>query len=79
MFFKKKILKKIYFFFFRNNARFLWKRIPKEIKLKNKELEEIWEIGKNLWNKNYSNIYVCINSFNWSPEIKPLIEIFLGK
>lgn len=40
-----------------NNARYLWKRLPKKFKDEaypdNKVLRDIWAIGKELAKKNY--------------------------
>ena len=43
-----------------NNARFLWKRIPHDIK--DSELMSIWKLGKHLWNRNYEDFYSATKS-----------------
>eukprot|EP01097_Dermamoeba_algensis_P001068 TRINITY_DN1404_c0_g1_i1.p1 TRINITY_DN1404_c0_g1~~TRINITY_DN1404_c0_g1_i1.p1 ORF type:complete len:163 (-),score=25.24 TRINITY_DN1404_c0_g1_i1:296-751(-) len=52
------------------NAKFLWKRIPKD--LRTPEIAAIWEIGRNIWTRNYPSVYTSLNQ-NWSPQISPLI------
>jgi len=53
------------------NAKFLWKRIPIELKTDN-ELIAIWQIGQSLWKKEFANVYCIINSQEWSDEYKDL-------
>ena len=53
------------------NAKFLWKRIPEQ--LKSGELENIWKIGQFLWKRDFVNVYVAVSN-EWSPLIKPLIK-----
>eukprot|EP01121_Diplochlamys_sp_Union-15-3_P001723 TRINITY_DN1149_c0_g3_i1.p1 TRINITY_DN1149_c0_g3~~TRINITY_DN1149_c0_g3_i1.p1 ORF type:complete len:195 (-),score=33.68 TRINITY_DN1149_c0_g3_i1:96-680(-) len=56
-----------------DNARFLWRRIPKE--LKNNEIEGVWQIGRQMWKRNFSDIYKAIKSFKATNELyKTLIE-----
>eukprot|EP01120_Amphizonella_sp_Union-15-10_P011480 TRINITY_DN487_c0_g1_i1.p1 TRINITY_DN487_c0_g1~~TRINITY_DN487_c0_g1_i1.p1 ORF type:complete len:201 (+),score=23.24 TRINITY_DN487_c0_g1_i1:82-684(+) len=57
-------------------ARFLWRRIPNEVKSSSPELAEAWLIGKHMWTKNYTGIYQAINSFKGSPLSCTLVEIF---
>jgi len=58
-----------------NNARFLWKRIPTQIKSANHELAAIWKIGQTMWTKNYPEIYKAIVGFNWSDAHIPYIQV----
>ena len=55
------------------NAKFLWKRIPSNLKTDN-ELVVIWQIGQSLWKKEFANVYFIINSQEWSEEVKELTQ-----
>lgn len=55
------------------NAKFLWKRIPQELKIDN-ELTVIWKMGQFLWKREFPNVYATIAEQDWSVEIKELVE-----
>eukprot|EP01099_Mayorella_cantabrigiensis_P006953 TRINITY_DN5975_c0_g1_i1.p1 TRINITY_DN5975_c0_g1~~TRINITY_DN5975_c0_g1_i1.p1 ORF type:complete len:217 (-),score=58.05 TRINITY_DN5975_c0_g1_i1:21-635(-) len=57
-----------------NNARFLWKRIPTD--LKGGELFLIWKLGKHLWNRNYKEFYSSTKSApsQYQGLVKALID-----
>lgn len=58
------------------SAKFLWKRIPPEIKDADQELSLIWLVGKLLWKKNYSEIYPAINSCSsWPNHLKNIMNL----
>lgn len=60
------------------SAKFLWKRIPPEIKTANNELSIIWQVGKLMWKKNYSEIYSAINSCPaWPNHLKNIMNLIL--
>jgi hypothetical protein len=44
------------------NAKFLWKRIPKGLKEEPNNLKELWNIGKALSHKDYTDSFVLIAS-----------------
>ena len=66
-----------------NNARYLWKRIPKKFKDEafpdNKVLREIWSIGKELAKKNYASALQLseTGSFASQAEVDALIKVFV--
>lgn len=60
-----------------NSARFLWKSIPSAVKENQPEVVAIWCIGQKLWKRDYAGVYEAVRSFDWSPQIKPLIAAFL--
>jgi len=62
-----------------NAARFLWKRIPKKIKDTDAELAAVWGIGKQMWKKNYPEIYAAVQAYNWAPINAQLIQNLVGK
>ncbi|XP_072181075.1 COP9 signalosome complex subunit 8-like [Diadema setosum] len=58
-----------------NNAKFLWKRIPPSVKTGDPELGYIWEIGQNMWQRDFtsSKLYTALNR-EWSDSIKEIIS-----
>ncbi|OWZ20184.1 COP9 signalosome complex subunit [Phytophthora megakarya] len=56
-----------------NDARFLWKRIPVEMKQTSEELCNVWEVGKALWERNLAAAYAAMD-YDWSPSLQGLIE-----
>lgn len=61
---------------FSSHARFLWKRIPQN--LKNPELEQLYKVFESLWHNQFTQFYVEIN-FNWSPNIAKIMIELKGK
>lgn len=58
------------------SAKFLWKRIPDEVKEENGELSIIWTVGKMMWKKNYAEIYRVINSCpTWPNHLKNIMNL----
>ena len=53
---------------FRNNARFLWKRLPAEYKSQNKEVEASWKVGQAMWTRSYSEAHRVLLTFPWGGE-----------
>ena len=61
-----------------NAARFLWRRIPKKLKESDAELSAVWAIGKQMWKRNYADIYAAVQGFNWAPVNAQLIGALVG-
>lgn len=60
------------------SAKFLWKRIPDEIKDQNSELSIIWSVGKMMWKKNYAEIYDIVKSCpSWPNHLKNIMNLIL--
>lgn len=60
------------------SAKFLWKRIPANIKENSAELSLIWQVGKCLWKRNYSDLYAVISSHqNWPNHLKNIMNLIL--
>lgn len=59
-----------------NNMKYLWKRIPDAIKLKCPEVHAIWEVGKALWKRNYSEAHTLSHAYSWSDTINKLMNLF---
>mmetsp|Transcript_27301 Transcript_27301/g.49081 ORF Transcript_27301/g.49081 Transcript_27301/m.49081 type:complete len:200 (+) Transcript_27301:1322-1921(+) len=50
-------------------AKMLWKRIPekyREDKQTNSEIKQAWRLGKDLFQRNYAQVYHDIDSFHWN-------------
>lgn len=58
-----------------NNAKFLWKRVPPTVKTADPELGYIWEIGQNMWQRDFSSskLYSAL-SREWSDGIKEIVS-----
>jgi COP9 signalosome complex subunit 8 len=61
-----------------DSARFLWKRIPHDIKKTNAELQAVWKIGKCMWQREYAELYKAFTN-TWEPLNKTLAELLLGR
>lgn len=62
-----------------HNARFLWRRIPKKVKESDPELNAIWVIGQNVWNRKYADIYLSAQAYNWSPGTVLFVQAFVER
>jgi len=60
-------------------ARFLWRRIAKKVKEADPELNAIWTISQNVWNKKYAEIYQSAQAYNWSPGTVLFVQAFVEK
>lgn len=63
---------------FRDHAKLLWKRIPGSVKVSSPEIGELWEIGRRLWKRSFSEIYSLIEKGTWPPHIEPLLSQLNG-
>ncbi|XP_015918967.1 COP9 signalosome complex subunit 8 [Parasteatoda tepidariorum] len=57
------------------NAKYLWKRIPRNVKEENPEVAKVWNIGQKLWTCD-SDVYVALNE-EWPEHLKPIITAIL--
>ncbi|XP_014249791.1 COP9 signalosome complex subunit 8 [Cimex lectularius] len=55
------------------NAKFLWKRIPQNIKSQNTELGHIWNVGKAMWQRELPAVYTALSSTSWTDNVKPIM------
>jgi len=55
------------------NAKYLWKRIPNNIKEENPELGKLWGVGQKLW-QSISSVYGALAD-EWPDYLKPVITI----
>ncbi|CAG8464487.1 8761_t:CDS:2 [Paraglomus occultum] len=56
------------------SARFLWKRIPDEIKASSEQLHAIWDVATNLWQRDYAPVYMSVEQKPWTPLIGSLMK-----
>eukprot|EP00320_Phaeocystis_rex_P014269 CAMPEP_0119079104 /NCGR_PEP_ID=MMETSP1178-20130426/104866_1 /TAXON_ID=33656 /ORGANISM="unid sp, Strain CCMP2000" /LENGTH=203 /DNA_ID=CAMNT_0007061601 /DNA_START=21 /DNA_END=632 /DNA_ORIENTATION=- len=56
-----------------DRARFLWKRLPAEVKA-DPELQAIWAVGKAMWQQKHAEVHAKASAFAWSaPFVAPLM------
>ena len=60
------------------SARFLWKRIPEKSKVHDAELNQLWNVGQNLWKRDVSSAYKSLNNYSWVfPNSENMIPIII--
>jgi len=52
-----------------DEARFLWKRVPAELRDADAELCALWAIGKAMWVKDMAAAQVAMGGFAWTPPL----------
>ena len=60
------------------NGKFLWKRVPLEMKT-NEELAAVWRVGQKLWAKDMPGFYAEVQAFPWGPSVAPIMTQLIGK
>ena len=48
-----------------DRARFLWKRLPNEVKA-DTELQAMWAVGKAMWQQKHAEVHAKAAAFAWS-------------
>ena len=66
-------------FVFRDHAKLLWQRIPEEVRLSCPVLGQLWDIGKQLWKKDFPAVYRLVRSVTWPDVVAPLVASLVGK
>jgi hypothetical protein len=62
----------------RDNARFLWKRIPASTKKTfSKELGEVWNVGKLMWQRDVTAVYKLLSG-DWSNDLQQVVISLRG-
>lgn len=61
----------------RCNAKYLWKRIPSNLKTANEELGRIWLVGQRMWQRDWSAVHVALNA-EWSEDIADIMAALKG-
>ena len=62
----------------RCNAKYLWKRIPPDVKAAHEELGRVWMVGQCMWQRNWSAVHTALN-VEWSEDIKDVMTALKGK
>lgn len=61
-----------------SNAKFLWMRIPSNLKEQNKELTQLNLLNLAMQHNNYADFFKHIK-YEWSDLIRHIIDDLLGK
>ncbi|CAK8683999.1 COP9 signalosome complex subunit 8-like [Clavelina lepadiformis] len=56
------------------NAKFLWQRIPFDIKNGDAELQAVWTVGKSAWKHDYAGVHAGVNAYEWSGTVKRIMH-----
>ncbi|KAF3422037.1 hypothetical protein E2986_05270 [Frieseomelitta varia] len=54
------------------NAKYLWKRIPADLKSGNAELGQIWMVGQRMWQRDWPAVHVALNA-EWSEDVSDIM------
>ncbi|XP_076240475.1 COP9 signalosome subunit 8 isoform X2 [Calliopsis andreniformis] len=54
------------------NAKYLWKRIPSDLKTGNAELGQIWVVGQRMWQRDWPAVHVALNA-EWSEDVSDIM------
>ncbi|KAL0119167.1 hypothetical protein PUN28_009638 [Cardiocondyla obscurior] len=54
------------------NAKYLWKRIPLEVKTAHEELGRVWTVGRCMWQRKWPAVHIALN-VEWSEDIKDVM------
>nr|ACO10810.1 COP9 signalosome complex subunit 8 [Caligus rogercresseyi] len=55
------------------SAKFLWKRIPEEIKTDNAEIQKVWSVGQALWKREQPEAFKILLNTPWSDNVRELM------
>ncbi|XP_013783300.2 COP9 signalosome complex subunit 8-like, partial [Limulus polyphemus] len=56
------------------NAKFLWKRIPENVKQGNPEIGNVWAVGQKLWNRDFPGVYSCLEQ-EWPEHLVSIMNV----
>ncbi|KAI2804665.1 COP9 signalosome complex subunit 8 [Blomia tropicalis] len=56
------------------NAKLLWKRIPKDIKESNSEIQAVWDVGIKISLRQFSSIYSLIDQTQWPSHLNNIMN-----
>ena len=54
------------------NAKYLWKRIPSNLKTRCAELGQIWLVGQRMWQRDWPGIHVAL-TVEWSQDVSDIM------
>ncbi|XP_015114576.1 COP9 signalosome complex subunit 8 [Diachasma alloeum] len=55
------------------NAKFLWKRIPDNVKSGCQELSQIWNVGQKMWQRDWPAVHTALN-LEWSDDVRHIMH-----
>lgn len=56
------------------NAKYLWKRIPANVKTSAPELGHIWAVAQCMWKRDFPGIYKALNAVTWSDTVADIMK-----
>lgn len=59
------------------NAKYLWKRIPQSVKSSHAEINNIWQVGQKMWQRDFPGIYEALNK-QWSSDVAEIMQKLSG-
>lgn len=58
------------------NAKYLWKRIPQNVKNSHAELGLIWKVGQKMWLRDFPGVYAALSA-DWSENVGHIMQALL--
>lgn len=62
----------------RYNAKYLWQRIPSDMKATHEDLRRIWIVGQRMWQRNWPAVHAALN-VEWGEDVKNIMTALKGK
>lgn len=62
----------------RCNAKYLWQRIPSDMKAAHEDLRRIWIVGQRMWQRNWPAVHAALN-VEWSEDVKDIMTALKSK
>lgn len=62
----------------RCNAKYLWQRIPSDMKAAHEDLRRIWIVGQRMWQRNWPAVHAALN-VEWSEDVRDIMTALKGK
>ncbi|XP_015510728.1 COP9 signalosome complex subunit 8 [Neodiprion virginianus] len=55
------------------NAKYLWKRIPANVKANSNELQQVWLVGQRMWQRDWPAVHAALST-EWSEDINSIMN-----
>ncbi|XP_067002457.1 COP9 signalosome complex subunit 8 [Anabrus simplex] len=55
------------------NAKYLWRRIPQNMKNSHPELGTVWKVGQKMWQRDFPGVYGALNA-DWSENVVQVMQ-----
>ncbi|XP_014226279.1 COP9 signalosome complex subunit 8 [Trichogramma pretiosum] len=59
-------------------AKFLWQRIPVNVKMACSDLRKIWSVGKKMWTRDWEEVHIALN-VEWNPNVREVMQALKGE